>query len=103
MPARAAQGAAAHPTAPVTDHHVLHLAFDASYALHVPTSLTLQVTITQLLTLSRSGNTLTLTWGPGWTLQSSINVTGLYQDVPEAASPYPVSMDNPSQFFRLRQ
>jgi hypothetical protein len=56
-----------------------------------------------LLTFSRSGNTLTLTWGPGWTLQSSTNVAGPYQDVQEAASPYPASMANPSQFFRLRQ
>jgi hypothetical protein len=27
----------------------------------------------------------------------------LYQDVPEASSPYPVSTDKPREFFRLRQ
>ena len=57
----------------------------------------------QVLTFSRSGNTLTLTWGPGWTLQSSSNVAGPYQDVPGAASPYSAAMSNPSRFFRLRQ
>ena len=62
-----------------------------------------EVVPTQLLTLSRSGNTLTLTWGPGWTLQSSTNVAGPYQDVQGAASPYTPSMSTPRQFFRLRQ
>jgi hypothetical protein len=57
----------------------------------------------RFLTFSRSGNTLTVTWAPGWTLQSSTNVTGPYQDAPEASSPYPVSMDKPREFFRLRQ
>jgi hypothetical protein len=56
-----------------------------------------------LLTSSRSGNMLTLAWGPGWTLQSSTNIAGPYQDVPGAASPYAGSMDKPRQFFRLRQ
>ena len=55
-----------------------------------------------LLNYSRSGNTLTLTWDPGWTLQSANNVAGPYQDVP-SASPFMVSMDKLSQFFRLRQ
>lgn len=55
------------------------------------------------LTFLRSGNTLTLTWAPGWTLQSSTNVAGPYQDVQGASSPYEVSMDKPSQFFRVRQ
>jgi hypothetical protein len=55
------------------------------------------------LTFARAGNTLTLTWEPGWTLQSSINVAGPYQDVQGATSPYAVPMAYPSQFFRLRQ
>jgi hypothetical protein len=55
------------------------------------------------LAFSRSGNTLILTWGSGWTLQSSMNVAGPYQDVPGATSPYAISMSSPSQFFRLRQ
>ena len=62
-----------------------------------------EVVPSQLLTLSRSGNTLTLTWGPGWTLQSATNVAGPYQDVQGAASPYTATMNNPRQFFRLRQ
>src|SRR5437667_2995361 len=57
----------------------------------------------QVLTFSRSGNTLTLSWGPGWTLQSSTNVAGPYLDVQGAASSYPVSMAKPREFFRLRQ
>lgn len=59
--------------------------------------------IQQLLTFSRSGNTLTFTWGAGWFLQSSTNVVGPYLDVPGAVSPYSASMTNPSRFFRLRQ
>jgi len=57
----------------------------------------------QSLSFSRSGNTLTLTWGPGGTLQSATAVTGAYQDVPGASSPWPVSMTKPQEFFRLRQ
>jgi hypothetical protein len=57
----------------------------------------------QLLTYSRSSNTLTLTWGPGWFLQSSTNVVGPYLDVQNANSPYAASMPGPRKFFRLRQ
>jgi hypothetical protein len=56
-----------------------------------------------LLGLSRSGNTLTLTWEPGLILQSSTNVIGTYTDVPGATSPYSVAMTGPQRFFRLRQ
>jgi len=52
----------------------------------------------QVVTYSRSGNMLTLTWPPGYTLQSSTNVAGPYQDVLEASSPYPVSTDNRASF-----
>jgi hypothetical protein len=55
------------------------------------------------LTSSRSGKTLTVTWSPGGILQSSTNVAGPYQDVQGATSPYTVSMDVPSRFFRVRQ
>jgi hypothetical protein len=58
---------------------------------------------TTLLTFSRSGNALTLTWGTGFTLQSATNVTGPYQNVPGATSPYSVTMTKPTEFFRLRQ
>jgi hypothetical protein len=56
-----------------------------------------------VITHSLSGDTLTLTWGPGWVLESSINVAGPYQEVPGATSPYPVLLDQPSLFFRLRK
>ena len=55
------------------------------------------------LDFTRNGSTLTLTWPSGWFLQSATNVTGPYNDVPETASPYPVDMASPRQFFRLRQ
>ena len=51
----------------------------------------------------RNGGTLGLHWGPGWVLQSATNVTGPYNDVSGAASPWPVAMTSPQQFFRLRQ
>ena len=57
----------------------------------------------QSLTFAPSGKTLTLTWDPGWILESSTNVDGPYQPVQGATSPYPVSIDQPDQFFRLRQ
>jgi len=57
----------------------------------------------QPFTLSRSGNTLTLTWESGWTLQSATNIAGPYEDVQGAASPYSPSMSGPRRFFRLRQ
>src|SRR5882762_2860432 len=55
-----------------------------------------------MLRATRNGNTLTLQWGPGWVLQSATNVTGPYQDVSGASSPWPVNMNKPREFFRLR-
>jgi len=52
---------------------------------------------------TRTGNTMTLSWGPGWFLQSSTNVTGPYQDVSGATSPWPVNTTRPREYFRLRQ
>ena len=54
------------------------------------------------LDFTRNGSTLTFTWPSGWFLQSASNVAGPYFDVPEATSPYPVSMSSPQQYFRLR-
>ncbi|HEV2391882.1 MAG TPA: hypothetical protein VG146_05900 [Verrucomicrobiae bacterium] len=56
-----------------------------------------------LLTSSISGGTLTLTWGASWTLQSSSNAAGPYEDVQGANNSFTTSMTNPGQFFRLRQ
>ena len=58
---------------------------------------------TATLDLTRNGDTSTLTWPPGWFLQSAADVTGPYQDVLEASSPYPVSFTKQHEFFRLRQ
>jgi hypothetical protein len=52
---------------------------------------------------TRKGDTLTLSWPSGWFLQSATDVTGPYQDVLEASSPYPPSMTKQQEFFRLRQ
>jgi hypothetical protein len=88
----------------LTSQQLAQIKFNLSGGLSAARILpTGEVVPQQVLTDSRSGNTLTLTWGPGWTLQSSTDVAGPYHDVPEAASPHTVSMDNPSQFFRLRQ
>jgi len=58
---------------------------------------------TQRLGFSFLANMLTLSWEPGWTLQSSTNVAGPYEDVPGAVTPFEPSMSNPTEFFRLRQ
>ena len=88
----------------LTSQQLAQIKFNVSGRLSAARMLpTGEVVPQQVITYARSGDMLTLTWGPGWTLQSSINVTGLYQDVQEATSPRTVSMDDPSRFFRLRQ
>jgi hypothetical protein len=57
----------------------------------------------RFLTSSGSGHALTMTWSPGWILQSATTLTGPYLDVQGAASPFMVSASNPIAFFRLRQ
>jgi len=52
---------------------------------------------------TRNGNTMTMTWGPSWVLQSSTNAAGPYFDVNGATSPWPISMTKSREFFRLRQ
>jgi hypothetical protein len=53
---------------------------------------------------TQQGNNLVLTWPDGWALQTSTNVTGPFEDLPEATPPYTNSMsDGPQRFFRLRQ
>jgi hypothetical protein len=53
---------------------------------------------------SRSGNQLVLTWPSGsYQLLSSTNVTGPYQPVSGATSPYTINMrTDPQRFFRLQ-
>jgi hypothetical protein len=59
--------------------------------------------IAAVLSFAWSGHALMMSWGAGWTLQSSTNVAGPYTDVPSATSPYTVSPGKPREFFRLRQ
>jgi hypothetical protein len=55
-----------------------------------------------LLSYTRSGNNLVLTWNGAFTLQSSTNVTGTYVDLPSATSPYTNSIGAEAQrYFRL--
>ncbi len=52
---------------------------------------------------ARAGNNLSLTWGPGFKLQSTANleIPITWSDVPGATSPYIVTPANVSQFYRL--
>jgi hypothetical protein len=89
----------------LTPQQLALIQFDLAGGLHPARLLATGEVVPQLpmLTYSRSGNTLTLSWELGWILQSSTNVAGPYEDVPAATSPYTVSLSNPSEFFRLRQ
>ena len=51
---------------------------------------------------SLSGTRLTLSWDPGFVLQSAPAVTGPYQDVPGATSGWTVDVSAGTQFFQLR-
>ncbi len=53
------------------------------------------------LTVTTSANKIVITWPTG-TLQSSINVSGIYTPVIGATSPYTNSMTGPSQFYRVQ-
>jgi hypothetical protein len=89
----------------LTSQQLARIRFSLSGALYPARLLVTGEVVPQMeqLAFSRSGNTFTLTWQPGWTLQSSTNVAGPYADVPGTGGPYTPSMDKPIQFFRLRQ
>lgn len=53
------------------------------------------------LSFSRQGNNVILIWSGNFVLQSANDVTGPYQVVAGATSPYTVSMSAARQFFRL--
>jgi hypothetical protein len=57
----------------------------------------------QFLSVRLNAAQLMLQWATGFVLQSATNVTGAYQDVSGAASPYTVGTASPSRFFRLRR
>jgi len=61
-----------------------------------------QILTPPTLGFSRSGNNLQLTWGPGFKLQSTPNLTTPnWQDVPNANSPYLAPITGTAEFFRL--
>jgi PKD repeat protein len=54
-----------------------------------------------ILSIQLSGNQTQLTWSTG-TLQSAVDVTGPYTNVPAATSPYTITPALTSQFFRVQ-
>jgi hypothetical protein len=87
----------------LTSQQLARIKFSISGGLYSARILATGEVVPEILAASRSGKMLTLTWGPGWTLQSSTNAAGPYQDVPGATSPRTISMDKSREFFRLRQ
>jgi hypothetical protein len=56
------------------------------------------------VSVARAGNTVTITWEGGHTLQSATDPAGTYDDVIGADSPHSVDVNSATQlFFRLRQ
>jgi hypothetical protein len=56
-----------------------------------------------VLAIKHDGNNVILTWSGAFALQSATNVTGSYQDVSGATSPYTNSVGAAAQrYFRLR-
>ena len=53
------------------------------------------------LVIQPSGNQLQLTW-PAGALQSALQVTGPYTNVPTATSPFTITPSNAAQFFRIK-
>lgn len=52
----------------------------------------------------KNDNDLVLTWQSGWSLQTSTNASGHFEDVSDATSPHIIeSIGRPQQFFRLTQ
>ena len=51
---------------------------------------------------ARTQNGLVLTWGPNYSLYSSTNVTGPYQQVVPGSSPYTNNFTEPQRFFIVR-
>jgi hypothetical protein len=59
--------------------------------------------VMQLNFTTAPGLGLVLTWkAPDAVLQSADSVTGPYTDLPEAASPYSVSVQQAAKFYRYR-
>jgi hypothetical protein len=54
-----------------------------------------------VLAFTHTGNSLQLTWGAGFKLQSSSGLPGTWTDVPTATSPFTVDTSTGTQFYRL--
>jgi hypothetical protein len=63
---------------------------------------TAEIVPDRFLAAHKASNNLMIEWGSG-TLQSATNVTGPYQDVSGATSPYTAPFTGPQRFFRLGQ
>jgi len=62
-----------------------------------------EIVPTQVLISQASSNGLTLSWSPGFILQTSTNVTGLFEDFSSPTSfTHTVTFSEPMRFFRLR-
>jgi hypothetical protein len=53
------------------------------------------------LTMTRSGQNLLLSW-PGGTLQEADSLTGSWTSLPNATSPWPVSIAGPMKYYRVQ-
>ncbi len=89
---------------PAGTHWLTVVAFNADGLSSVSEGVLISVTPPPTLTIQASAtNGVVLTWSAAdWTLQKADVLTGLWVDVPGAASPYSVSTNNTRQFFRLR-
>jgi beta-glucanase (GH16 family) len=80
-------------------------AYDVTVTVGGCTSVAGTTTVTvnppAVISIQSSSNTLTITW-PNGTLQWATNPTGLWSDVSEATSPWPITPTAPQQFFRVR-
>jgi uncharacterized repeat protein (TIGR03803 family) len=61
------------------------------------------LTLAPELAIQARGNQVVLTWSdPAFSLQSATNVTGIFNTIPGASSPYTNALTGARQFFRLR-
>ena len=67
------------------------------------TELIVQGTPSPVITVTRSGPDLVLTWPGGGVLQSSTNVVGTYTDIIGSSSPWPISPTGLQKYYRVRQ
>jgi hypothetical protein len=67
------------------------------------TELVVQGTPSPVITVTRSGTDLVLTWPGGGLLQSSTNVVGPYTDIIGSSSPWTNAPTGVQEYFRVRQ